>query len=813
MLSNYYTTARRSLVKHKGYSVLNIAGLAVGLACSFLLVLWIQHELSVDRFHEKGERLYQVKINDHGGDHISTWSNVPMPLATALATGYPEVEHAVLTLPITATLRRPDHLGREDGYYAGPGFFDAFTFPFLAGDPATALADPASIVLSETVAEKYFGADWATDGPILGQTLTLDAWQSAGGVLGQAIAVRTPKDYTITGVFADVPHRSTLQFDVVLPAANVAQTFDHVKGWGPRWFALTLALRPAVDAAAFSTKIAPLLREHIEETLPHDVILQPFGDTYLYGAFENGQPAGGRIEQVYLLGLVGLALLLIACINFTNLVTARSQQRVREVGVRKALGAAPANLIQQFLGEAVLTAFLAFLGAAALTALALPLLNTVAGTTLTLASLSAGTWLSFGGIALLTGLLAGSYPAFSLASLSATGVFHRQAQPPSKGSLGLRRGLVVTQFAISTFLIAGTLTIYQQLTYLQNKDLGLNQEGVVMLPLEGGLTRQYAAARQALLQSPAVETLTRTSAHPLQVETQNAQARWAGQEPDENLLFSVLRTDADFARTMQLSLVAGRFFDEAQDAGTLRYVVNASAVQAMGLEHPVGHPFAFAHDLDDAQGELGEIIGVVEDFHTGSLAEKTIGPLVIRYEPSGTHFVLARLAPGQTADALTALRYVYTTFNPDHLFEYTFMEEAYRAYYAEEEVLATLSQVFAGIAIFIACLGLFGLAAFSVQQRTKEIGIRRVLGASTSQVLFILSREFMLLVSGALVLALPLAYWLLQQWLTSFAYRIDLGIGTLAWTAAVLAVATLLTVGWQVRRAVRRDPVHALKHE
>ena len=813
MFKNYMTMALRAMVKHKGYSALNISGLAVGLACSFFIFLWIQNELSIDQFHAKSDQLYQVKINNHGGDQVSTWSNVPVPLAEAITSAYPEVEQAILMLPIKAALRRADHASREDGYYAGPDFFEAFSFPFIVGDPSRALDDLTSIVISETVAAKYFGLNWQSDGAILGQTFTMDYWQSAGGVLGEALTVNNQNEFTITGVFKDVPHRSTLRFDVIVPVGEVVQTFSHLKEWGPRWFELMVELQPEIDAQTFGAKIRPVLQAHRGEAVQEDVVLQPFRETYLYGAFEQGKPAGGRIQQVYLIGLVGLSILLIACINFTNLVTARSQQRAREVGVRKALGAAPSHLIQQFLGEAILTALVAFVCALGLMIIALPLFNTVAGTEVAVSSLTVWNGVSFGGIALLTGGLAGSYPAFYLASLNVVRVFRRQTAIRRKGELSVRRGLVVVQFGISAFLIVGTLTVYQQLTYLQTKDLGLDKDDVVMIRLEGAMAEQYAAVRQTLLQRPGVEHVARSSAHPLRVAIKNANVIWEGKELDETILFTVLRTDDHFASTMKLTLASGRFFEEERDAGLLRYVVNESAIQAMGLDNPIGHPLAFGYDIDDTGGRLGQIIGVVKDFHTGSLADEEIGPLIVRYEPEGANFLLARLAAGQTAEALAALKHVHTTFNPGYLFEYTFLDEAYQTYYEDEVILEALSQVFAFVALFIACLGLFGLSAFSVQQRTKEIGIRRVLGATKGHVVYILALEFVTLVVVALVAVLPVAYWAMEQWLTSFAYRIDVGLGTLLTAATVSLVIAMITVGYQAQRAIRLDPVRSLRYE
>jgi putative ABC transport system permease protein len=813
MIGNYLKLAVRNLARHKGLSALNIAGLAVGLACSFLIFLWIQEEVNVDQFHEKGDRIYHVKTNAFGGDRITTWPNASARLAETLKSTFPELETAVLNLPVKTALRRDGKASRERGYFASPDFFTLFTFPLIAGDPASALTDPASIVISESVAAKFFGSDWRTDDTILGQTLTMDYWESAGGVLGEAMTINNQKEFTITGIFEAVPTNSTLQFDVIAPVAEVIGFFPHLANWGPRWFELIIGLRPDADARAFGEKIRNVLKDNIPGGERQELILQPFRDTYLYDAFESGRPAGGRIEQVYLIGLVGLAILLIACINFTNLVTARSNQRALEIGIRKAMGATPSVLTHQFLGEAILTAFFAFVCAIGLTVALLPVFKTVTGTDLMVSSLTASNWLSFLGIALLTGLVAGSYPAYYLASLNVVNVFRNRRSARKRGQVSARKGLVVLQFALSSFLIVGALTVYQQLNFLQTRDVGLDQHDVAMIRLQGEMATQYESVRQALLVSPAIEDVSLSSAHPVGVAIKNQNVIWEGKDPDESILFTVLETDDRFASTMKLPLVEGRFFDETRDRNALSFVVNEAAVQAMGLQNPVGHPFAFGYDEERGGLASGRIVGVVKNFNTGSLKDEQIGPVAFRYQPSGNSFLLARLTPENIAPGLEALAQVQERFNPGYPLEYSFLDETYRAYYTQEAVLGQLSRIFAFVAVFIACLGLFGLSAYSVQERTREIGVRRVLGASVLRVTGLLSLEFVILVAIALVISLPLAYWAMNSWLQSFAFRIELGGGTLFIAAALAIAVAVFTVGYQALRASHQDPITAIRSE
>lgn len=810
MLQSYFKLAVRNLRKHKGYSTINISGLALGLACSFFVFLWIKHELTVDKFHENGDQLFQVKIEDHGGDRVTMWDNVPMPLAHALELSFPEIKHAILTLPIKAALVGDRQSGREQGYFAGAGFFDAFTFPFIVGDPAQALNDPTSIVISESVAKKYFGMDWQAKDAVMGQIISLDHWQSDGGVLGQAVTVGSQKDFIVTGVFSDVPRHSSLRFDVVLPVNEVVQHFPHIRSWGPRWFELTLALHAGANAKGLDAKVKPVLSSYDAGVEHQDLMLQSFGDQYLYSA--NGEAYAGRIQQVYIIGLIGLAILLIACINFANLATARSSQRAREIGVRKAMGATPSYLIQQFVGEALLTALVAFACSVGLLLVAIPLFGSAMGVGLSLSELTLWDWMSFAGIAIVTGVVAGGYPAFYLASMRVIEVFRSQAKSRKKGEVSVRKGLVVFQFGVSAFLIVSTLTVYKQLNYLQTKDLGLDKENVVMVRMEGDMPGQFEAIQQTLLQHPAIEHVARSNAHPLGITIKNANASWAGKALDDNILFTVLDTDERFFDTMRLQQSAGRFYDARVDGGSLRYVVNESAVRAMGLVEPIGHPFAFG--FEDAGLEEGQIIGVIKDFHTGSLRDEEISPLVIRYDTSDANFLLVRIAANKTADALKVLGRVQSDFNPGFELDYTFLDEAYQAYYVDESVLGKLSLTFAFLSIFIACLGLFGLSAFSVQQRTKEIGVRRVLGATHRNVLYLLSLEFVKPVLIALVLTLPLAYWTMQHyWLNTFAYRIDVGMGVMLIAIMFSMLIAMISVGYQAMRAIRLNPVQSLKQE
>lgn len=811
LIRNYVTTALRNLIKYKVNSALNISGLVFGLTAAFLVFLWVNSEMAVDAFHENADRLFQVKINASGDEGTLTWSNAPAPLAEVLEANFPEIESAILSLPIRASFRKEDLASRELGYFASPAFFEAFTFPLVVGDPNTALTKPGNVVLSERTVEKLFGPNWQTLDSVLGATVSLDNWQSNGGVLGNAVRIEADKELIISGVFANVPTESSMQFDFILPMQEVMSTFGHLSSWGPRWFNLVVLVNEQADANELEEKLQNVLSSSDPSAVNHTLMLQPYVETYLNNAFEDGKPAGGRIQRLYLMGLVGLAILLIACINFTNLLTARSSQRASEIAVRKVVGAAPSSLVQQFLGESIVTTIIAAVGAVVLIALVLPWFGMVTGIQLSLGDVSMGSWLVFAAITICTGLVAGFYPALVLSSTNVTRIIRGNSGSLHQGSLSIRQALVIVQFSISAFLIVGTMTIQDQLDYMRSKDLGMDVGNVVSVRIEGELGSQYEAFRSQLQKKPSVVSVTRSSEHPLAVANLNSNVTWENKLDTEHVLFKVLHADDSFAETMQLSLVEGRFHDLAMDGGQRNYVVNEEAVRALGLDRPIGFPFALGYEVDGPGPGIGRIVGVVKNFHTGSLSEERIGPLVMGLVDGQENFILVRFAPGQSAAGMGDLRKVYQEFNAGYPFEATFLDDTAEEFYANQHVVEMLSQSFALIAIVLACLGLLGLAAFTVQQRTLEIGIRMALGASRPHIIYVLSKELITLVMASLILALPLAWFALDEWLSSFAYRINIDVLTMVAAAGLSIGIAAFTVGMQAVKATAQHPTSLLK--
>ncbi len=787
MLKSYLTVALRALRRQKGYAFLNVLGLSVGLACSFFILLWVVNEVGFDRFHEHGDRLYRVMRHASFGDNTYTWSAVPKPLAETMETDYPEVEHAtLLSWQESPLLTLGDESFREEGYYAGPAFFEMFSFPLLEGDPATVLADPTSVAISEAAAARIFGPDWRTSG-VIGRTLTVDH----------------RKDFQVSGVFADIPDNSSLQLDFTLPIADFIERNDWVEHWGNSGLELYVELKEGASAAELDPKIANVMNEHHEQAHA-TLFLQPFEDMRLYSDYKDGQLVGGRIEYVRIFVIVAAFLLLIAAINFMNLATARSGQRAKEIGVRKAIGAGKGSLARQFLVESVLLALVAFVLALLFVAVLLPAFSELTGVDLAVGEIDPRFLLAGGGIALVVGLLAGSYPALYLSSFSPVAVL-RGTFRQGPGAARLRKGLVVFQFALSTLLIVGTLTVYLQMDYIRHKNLGLDRENIVSMVFEGAAREQYEAFRQELLQRPGIQAVTTSSQNPLDVGNSSTDPTWDGKDDEDDTLFYVINANYDFVETMKMELAAGRAISRDFASDSVGYLINERAAEAMGMEGPVGQNLSFwEHE--------GQIIGVVKDFHMGALYT-SIEPTIIRLDPSDGWLLYVRTAPGQTPEALASLEAVYGQFNPGYPFEYKFLDADYEKMYRGEMVMGVLAAIFAGIAIFIACLGLFGLAAFTAEQRRKEVGVRKVLGASVPGLVALLSKDFALLVVAAFVVASPVAYVLMSRWLDGFAYRVDLGPVIFVVAGLVALVVALATVSVHALRAATADPVKSLRYE
>lgn len=784
MLKSYFSIALRSYWKQKGYTFLNLSGLTIGLTTSMMIMLWVVDELNFDGFHQHGRQLYRVMENQTYSGQIFTFGSTPGPLAPTLKDEIPEITHATRTTwGDEKQFTVGDKIIREEGLYADREFFDMFTFPFIVGSSESALDDISSIVISETLAEKYFG--------------------SPQDAMGKVILVDNKNDYTVTGVFQDVPPNSSLQFNFVLPFEEYHKENQWLRDWGNNGIQTYVMLQPLASAEVVNSKIKDFVKKRKEGSVV-EVFIQSFPEAYLHSEFKEGKLVGGRIIFINLFTIVACFILVIACINFVNLVTARSAHRAKEVGVRKVIGAEKGALIRQFLGESVLLSLLATLLSILLVELLLPAFNNLTGKYLSIPFGNPVFILILFGIILVTGLLAGLYPAFFLSSFSAVKVLRGTFKLGSEGAF-LRQGLVVFQFVLSMILIAATIVVYQQIQYIKNKDLGVEKENLVYFPATPGIRDHFDAYRAELLNQPGIQMVTRSSQNPLSVGSSASDLVWDGKDPETQILFHIIQTDYDFLKTAGIQLKEGRDFSRSFPTDTANLILNEEAVKRIGFENPVGqYVKLWEHE--------GQVIGVVKDFHSNDL-HAPIEPLVIMLQPQNTWMAMVRAEAGQIQEAMGSLKAMHERFDPQYVFEYHFLDQEFEKMYRTDTLIGKLATYFAIIAVVISCLGLFGLAAFTAERRTKEIGVRKALGASVPNLIGLLSGNFTKLVLIAFVIAAPIDWFLMNQFLQAYAYRVDLSPMVLVFTGIGALVIAWLTVSYQSIKAALANPVDSLRNE
>ncbi len=795
MLKHTLLLIYRNFRRYRSTFFINLAGLASGLACTLLIYLWVHDELHVDKFHEKEGRLYQVMENWQEGDGLTTKGDTPHQLAGALAAEMPEVEYAVPMTPphffpkMTLTYRGNNI--RATGRFAGKDYFHVFSFPLTQGHKDQVLADRGGIVLSEELAVRLF----KTTQNAIGKPLTCEAM----GVTMQA---------TVSGIFEGVPANSSEAFDFLLPFDKFIQDVMHMEvDWGrPEPFHTYAALKPGTDADAFNRRLAGFLRHRSPKAAHRTLFATPYSDQYLYGKFENGQPVGTRIVYVKLFAAIALFILLIACINFTNLSTARASRRLKEVGIKKVVGAGRHTLVAQYLGESMLMAFLSLGLAVGGVALLLPQFNQVTGKMLTL-DVPADVVLAFGGITALTGLVAGSYPALYLSGFNPALVLKGKLGS-APGELWARKGLVVFQFTLSVVFTVLVLVVYRQITFVQHKNLGYDKDHLIAFETEGRVTERTETFLAEVKKIPGVVSASSKLGDFLGNSGQ--MGTWTLEE--KQVLIHNMRVNYDMIETLGVPIKAGRSFSRQFSTDPGKSIVNEAFVKALGLQDPVGKTVDLGNTKEGGTGLRLEIIGVVGDFHYRSLHE-VIQPLVFTLEPNTPTTVLVRLQAGKERETLQRLGQFYKAFNPGFAFSYGFLDQAYQAQYVAEGRVSVLSGYAAVLAVLISCLGLLGLAAFSAERRRKEIGVRKVLGATESGIVALLSGEFARLVGIAVVIGLPVGYLVAREWLAGFAYRIDLDAWYFVLAGGVALLTALLTVGTQALRAARLNPVHCLKEE
>jgi putative ABC transport system permease protein len=790
MFKNYLNTAFRNLWKNKAFSLINVMGLALGLACSLLIMLWVNEEYHVDAFHKNGAQLYSVYERQIRDGVVNAFHGGPGLMADEMKRTLPEVQYASnYAWNELCTFEANNKIIKENGNHAGQDFFKLFTYSLLEGNAITALQTPLDIAISKKMAEDFFG--------------------SPAEAIGKTIRYQNRKDLKITAVFADVPRNSTIQFDYILNWQSFVEDNEWVKDWTNNGPATYIMLRPGTNAKAFEKKISRFLDKYNKEQTPHFYVrlgIQRYDDIYLHSNFDKrGELSGGRIQYVQLFSIVAIFILLIGCINFMNLITARSVKRAREIGVRKVVGAMRFSLVRQFIGEALLVVSIAVIISLALVVLILPQFNHLTSKEIKIPFNDPGFWYLVCGLVLVTGFVSGSYPALYLSSFKPVRVL-KGSLTFSRNALWFRKGLVVFQFTLSIILIIGTIVVSRQIDYIQHTNLGYDRENLVYVPLEGDLTAKYELFKNQAIQMQGIKSITRMTDNPTQIENGTGGVQWEGKDPDVDIDFTHAAVGYDFVKTMHLQMAQGRDYSKDFASDSVGYIINESALKIIGFKDPIGKPLTFWQ-------KKGTIIGVLKDFHFNSLHTK-INPMVLRLgEDIEWGSALVRTAPGKTKEALASLEKICKALNPKFPFTYKFSDEEYQKLYTSEQVVSQLTNYFSFLGIFISCLGLLGLVLFTSEQRTKEFGIRKVLGASPVSLFNLLSKEFLLLVVIAMFIASPLAWLAMNTWLQNYEYRVDISWRMFV-TAGVLAtLIALITVSFQAIKAAIANPVKSLRTE
>jgi len=789
MLKNYFHVAWRNFRNNKLFSLINITGLAFGITCGLLILLWVRDERSIDNAQVNGNRLYILYERQYVDNKIDAGYYTPGLLATELKKKIPEIENAVgYKRSVKTTFETRDKILKEDGAWADEDYFKMFSYPLLEGNPQTALKSPLSIAISNKMALAFFG--------------------SASDAMGKTIRYKNRKDFTISAVFADLPSNVWQKFDFLLNWTALVEDNEWLKDWRNNSPQTYIMLRRDADPRLVGKKLTRFLDAYNKSqsaSFRIELDMQRFGDTYLHSNFVNGQFEGGRIQYVWLFSLVALFIILIACINFMNLTTARSVRRSKEIGIRKVSGAFRSSLIRQFLGEAIFVTFLSVLLSVFLANIFLPLFNQLTGKQINIPFTSYGYWLFLAVLTLFIGLVSGSYPALFLSSFNPVQVLKGPLKF-RRDNIFFRKGLVVFQFVLSIILIISTIYISKQVDYVQHLNLGYDRENLLYIPMEGDLSEHYNLFKQEALKTAGIKSVSRVSDEPTSIDNATASVVWDGKDPNTSPMFVTISAGYDFVQTMNLRLLEGRDFSREYAGDSSAYLVNEEALKILNYKNPVGRNLSL-------WDQKGVIVGVLKDFHFTSLHD-AIKPLIVHAgETDNGRTILVRTSPGQTKQAIHGLEKICKTLNPQFPFSFSFSDEEYQKLYKSEEIVSRLSNYFAVLAIFISCIGLLGLAMFTAEQRTKEIGIRKVLGANLVSLFTLLSGEFITLVILAMFIASPVAWWAMHAWARDFAYRTPMEWWVFIFAGGITLFITLLTVSFQAIKAAIVKPVITLRTE
>jgi putative ABC transport system permease protein len=785
MLKNYFKTGIRTLLRQKGFSALNIMGLAVGLAVCILIFLWVQDELGYDRFHTNADRIYRVIEHEElSSGEILSYSQQGPALAPILKTDYPEILESVRFRVLGGRLVRfGDHQFYEKGFaFADPAILTMFTFPLKKGDPSSALADPSSIVISENMARKYFEHE---------------------DPLGKVLRVDNHTNFIVSGVMENIPSNSHLKFDFLVKFESIKNFGQPITGWDSFYLDTYVLLTETADHREVDQKIKNVISEHSEGSA-FTIDLQPLTRIRLFSNVILTPQVDGDIKYVVIFSLIAVFILINACINFMNMTTARSGQRAREIGMRKVVGARRRELVHQFFGESLLMAFISLIFAVGLVLVFLPLFNQLSGKDLPLMVLGRPhVILGLLGITVTAGLISGIYPALLLSSFQPVAVLKNAFKSGLRGK-AFRRALVIFQFVLTTVLIIGTVVVYRQLNFLRQQNLGYEKDQVMVFRLPGNLREKTELMRTTFERIPGVLNIAAASTVPGRRRATLTLENWEERDSDDRFELGILNVDLGFLSTFGLEMAEGRFFsrDFSTDEDNA-VIINESAIRAMGMKNPVGK-WILGPDV--------KIIGVIKDFNLRTLHHK-IAPLVIGLDKSSLHYLFVKIAAENIPQTIASLRSSWNSIVSEYPFDFKFLDEQLEEFYRADQRIGRIINAFAGLALFVACLGLFGLASFMAERRTKEIGIRKVLGASNPVIFNLLARDFIKWILLANLLAAPIATFAMMKYLNLYAYHTKLGPIVFLIPGLLTLLVSFLAISWQAIRAATADPVKSLKYE
>jgi putative ABC transport system permease protein len=790
MIQNYIKTAWRNIKKHTGFSLINAGGLTLGIASCLLLLLYVSYHLSFDRQFKNLDNVYIIENNQPGDGKIYTFLATPSLLSNTIKTEVPGVQQTARVISYSADglITYNNNSFKKAGLFADAGFMSIFSYHFIEGNPANALKQPNSIVITKTLAQTIFGSQDA---------------------MGKTILRNNKLPLIVSGIIDDVPANATFQFDFVIPWVLFEEENSWAKNanWGSNFARTIVQLKSPADLTRANNNLKTIISRHSDGN-KNQVFLFPFSKLHLYSKFENGKSVGGLIEQIHLFEILALCILLIACVNFMNLSTARSEERAKEVGIRKAIGSSRKSLISQFITESLILSFISTIAAVIILVLCIPFFNNLLNIKLVLPTHEWYAWALVIGLGALTGLISGSYPAFYLSSFQPIKVLKGMFKG-GKTALPIRKVLVVVQFAFAVFLITATICIYRQIRFIQSRPNGYDNNNLVEIPIEGTLNKKSDVLINELKNAGAISHATGVSLSITETGNNTWGIDWPGKQPNQKVLVDIFHAGYEFTETTGVKLLAGREFSNQfpVDTANKTAMINETAAKLMNLKNPVGTIIKWGD-------QPYTIVGVYKDFVRGSPYEKVPPAFTAYISNNSSVAIVMRLNPAKSiTSSIEQINKTLKSINPAYPPTIHFVDSDFEKKFENEKLLATLANLFGGLAIIISCLGLFGLAAYAAEQRTKEIGVRKVLGASVTNLAGLLSKDFLVLVTIALFPAIPLSVWILNKWLNNFEYHVALSWWVMALAGVFTIAIALLTVSYQAIKAALANPVKSLRSE